>query len=311
MLLVAVLATLAPQAAVAAGNRGDLALADLPALRLETGGLARRQLVAIGRDLVVEGEAMSHVVAVDGSVEVAGRVGGDVITLGGDVHLGPGARVEGDIFVLGGRLEAAPDAFVGGRSVSYPGVSGAFLAVLEAPALGLSPTSPTVVGVKLALLTGWMAVLLVLFATSGREMLSTSRCVIEEPLRAFGIGLTFVLAALITLVALNLAVSALVGVPFVFLLLLVAVLAKLWGMAAVFHALGVMVARRFGRRRMLPLTAATIGLIALGSLKFVPLVGLWVWWLATFVGIGATLVTKFGRREPWIPAAQPIVPALS
>lgn len=308
--LILLLAFGLPIAAFPNTGGSELALAELPALRLEAGGLARRQLVAIGRDLVVEGEALSHVVALDGSVEVVGTVGGDVITLGGDVRLAPGARVEGDIFVLGGRLEAAPDARVGGRSVSYPGVSGAFLTMLEAPALGLEATSPVVVGVKLALLTGWMAVLLVLFSTSGREMLSTSRCVIEEPVRAFGIGLTFVLAGIVTLVALNLTLAALIGIPFVFLVLLTAMLAKLWGMVAVFHAVGIVLARRLGRRRTLPLSAATLGLIVLGAIKLVPLLGLWVWWIATFIGIGASLVTKFGRREPWLIEPRTIAPAL-
>lgn len=273
---------------------------ELPALQLDQGGIARRQLVAIGRDVVVRGEALSHVVAIDGAVRVEGRVAGDVIALGGDVLLAERALVEGDIFVLGGSLEAAPGARVSGRSVTYPGVSGAFLALLEAPALGLDPNSAVVVGVKLALLTGWLAVVVLLFATGGREMLSTSRCVREEPLRAFGIGLTFVLATVVSLVALNLAFAALVGIPFVVLLLLFALVAKLWGTVAVFHALGVVVGSRLGLRRPLPLTAATLGLLLLGGLKFVPYAGLWAWWAVSFVGVGATLVTKFGRREPWL-----------
>lgn len=296
-------------AALAAPERGELA--ELPALRLEQGGIARRQIVAIGRDLVVEGEALSHAVALDGAIRVDGSVAGDVITLGGDVHLAPGARVDGDIFVLGGRLEAEPGAVVGGRSVTYPGVSGAFLTLLEAPALGLERDLRVVLGVKLALLTGWLALLVMLFSGAGRELLSTSRSVVEEPLRAFAVGLSFVLATVVTLVALNLALAALIGIPFVFLLLLLALLAKMWGMAAVFHAVGSVLARRFGVRRPLPLTAATLGLLLLGALKFVPFLGLWVWWLATFVGIGASLVTKFGRREPWLVEVPRSAPALS
>ena len=44
--------------------------ADPVALRLERGSLARRQVVALGRDLLVEGEALSDVVAVDAAVPV-------------------------------------------------------------------------------------------------------------------------------------------------------------------------------------------------------------------------------------------------
>ena len=50
---------------------------------------------------------------------------------------------------------------------------------------------------------------------------------------------------------------------------------------------------------MVPLHAACLGLAVLGVLKFLPWVGVVVWTAATLVGIGATLITKFGRREPW------------
>ena len=41
-------------------------------------------------------------------------------------------------------------------------------------------------------------------------------------------------------------------------------------------------------------------LLALGLLKFDPWIGVWTWTVATFIGVGASLTTKLGRREPWI-----------
>jgi len=52
-------------------------------------------------------------------------------------------------------------------------------------------------------------------------------------------------------------------------------------------------------RRARPLNAATGGLLVLGLLKFLPWVGDWTWTVVTFIGVGAALSTKFGRREPW------------
>jgi hypothetical protein len=43
----------------------------------------------------------------------------------------------------------------------------------------------------------------------------------------------------------------------------------------------------------------------LGIVKLLPWIGVWVWTAATLVGIGATLSTKFGRRERWF-EPQPI-----
>ena len=53
----------------------------------------------------------------------------------------------------------------------------------------------------------------------------------------------------------------------------------------------------------MPLSAATVGLLLLGLVKLVPWFGIWAWTAATFIGVGAALSTKLGRREPWMIAA--------
>ena len=93
--------------------------------------------------------------------------------------------------------------------------------------------------------------------------------------------------------------AALVGVPLLVLLVVVALLFKLWGMTAVFHAFGLWLLRRVTSRRAAPLHAACAGLLALGVLKFFPWVGVVGWTAATLIGVGATVLTKFGRGGPW------------
>ena len=70
-------------------------------------------------------------------------------------------------------------------------------------------------------------------------------------------------------------------------------------MVAVFHALGGWVCGLMKVARPTPLTTATYGLLILGVLKFIPLIGIWTWTVATFIGVGASLDTKLGRREAW------------
>lgn len=269
------------------------------ALRLERGSIARDELVAIGRDLLVEGRALESVAALNGSVEVTGQVDGDVIVLGGDVRLGPAAQVGGDISVVGGVLHAAPDARVGGRAVSYPTASAASLTLLEWPTLGLSSMAPLVIGAKLALLAAWTVLLLMLFAASGRQVLETAEGVSREPFRNFYVGLTGVLALVLTALFFSTFAGGLMGAPLLVLLVLLALILKLWGMVAVFLALGDWIFTRVLKRRARPLNAATLGLLVLGALKFLPVVGVLVWTAATLIGVGATFTTKFGRREPW------------
>jgi hypothetical protein len=272
--------------------------AEASALVLHADSIARRQLVAVGRDLEVHGEARADAVALDGSVWVTGSVDGDVVVLGGDAHLAGSARVGGDVYVVGGVVEVAPGAEVAGRSVSYPEASAAWLTLVEGPALGVAASSPLVLGGKLALLAAWLALVIAFFAASGRQVLSTSQAVRDEPWRCFATGVVGVLALVLTALLFSAFAAALVGVPLLALAVLFSLVLKLWGMVAVFHALGEAVARHAGRRPG-PLNAATLGLALLGLLKLVPYLGLWVWSAATFLGVGAALHTKFGRREPW------------
>lgn len=291
-------AVAAPVAATdSAADGGDGA-----ALVLHRGSVARRQLVALGRDLDLRGEALSDVAALNGSVRISGSVAGDVVVLGGNAHLAPTARVAGDVFALGGSVEAAPGAMIEGRTVSYPTASSAWLTLIEGPALGVQVGSPLVVGGKLALLAAWLALVLVFFSTAGSHVLSTSRDVAAEPLRNFLTGLVGVLALVLTALLFSAFAAALVGVPLLVLAVLLALVLKLWGMVAVFHALGDWLGRRLLRRPPRSLNAATLGLVVLGLLKFVPYVGIWVWSVATFIGVGAALATKFGSREPWFSA---------
>ena len=274
--------------------------AGAPALHLEKGSIARHQLVAVGRDLVVDGEALGDVAALHGSVAVSGSVGGDVVVLSGGVRLAPTARVDGDLFVVGGAIEAAPGARIGGRAVSYPTASSAWLTLLEGPTLGLPGRSPLLIGAKLALLAAWSALLMLFFATSGRQLLGTAESVRREPFRAFFVGLTGIVAMLLTAVFFSAVAGTLFSFPLLVLVVLLALVLKLWGMVAVFCALGDWAARRLFRRpRPRPINAATLGLLLLGALKFVPVVGLWAWSAASLIGVGATLATKFGRNEPW------------
>ena len=272
------------------------------ALRIEEGSVAH-QMVAVGRDLVIEGEALSDVAALDGSVDVSGRVTGDIVVLRGDVRLAPTARVSGDVFVVGGTIRAARGAQTGGRMVSYPNASSAWLTLLEGPSIGLGFASRLVLGAKLALLASWAALLLLFFAASGRQVMETADGVRREPFRSFFVGLTGIVCLLLTGLFFSAFARGVIGVPLLVLVVLLAMVLKLWGMVAVFYALGDWLCRNLLKRRFRPLNAATVGLLVLGAVKFLPWFGVLAWTAATLIGVGAALSTKFGRREPWFEMA--------
>lgn len=278
--------------------------ADSPALVLARGAVARHQIVAVGRDVVVDGEALAGVTALDGTARIAGTVTGDVTVLGGNAELAATAIVRGHVQVLGGRLRAAPGARIEGRTIAYPTFSRAWLTLLEGPSLGLGATSPIVLGAKLGLVAAWLAVTVGLFATSGRSLGAASQEVRSEPLLCFATGLVAVLALFLSLLLLAAALPSAFALPLLALAVLAALAAKLWGTVAVFHAAG---RALLGPRRRLPtLHEACIGLALLAVLKFLPWIGVAIWSAATLVGVGAGLRTRFGHEhEEWLPGEQP------
>lgn len=273
-----------------------------PGLHLEAGSIARQPIVAVGRDVEVDGEALAGVTAINGSVTISGRVRGDVTVLSGNLTLAANAQVEGDALVLGGRFVASRDARLSGRAVAYPTVSSAWLTLLEGPSLGLDARSPLVLGAKLGLVAAWLALTLLLFATAGRPLVRTADEIRVEPLRCFAAGLVGLATIVLSALFFSAILPSLVAMPMLALVILAAFSLKLWGMVAVFHGCGRFLARQLLRNRSLrivQLHAAVLGLLFLGLLKLVPVLGIWVWTAASLVGMGAALRTKFGRFEPW------------
>lgn len=268
------------------------------AIVVERDTVLREQVVALARDLEVRGECRAGAAVLGGDARVSGRIEGDLVVLGGSVRLEEGARVDGDVYAFGGSIVAV-DGTVGGRSVAYPTAPSTWLLLLEGPTVGLDPFSPTVLAAKLALVLAWLVVTVVLLGTGGSAIVRTARVVRDEGIRSFFVGLVAVLAAVLTVVFLSAFLGALVGVPMVVLVVLVALLFKIWGTVAVFVGFGHWLLERLGRRRELALTAALVGLLSLSVFKLMPFVGSWVWTVITLVGVGATLASKFGRLEPW------------
>ncbi|MXW01438.1 MAG: hypothetical protein F4X59_15415 [Holophagales bacterium] len=272
---------------------------DDPAVVVGPDAVARDQLLAIGRDLELRGEARSDAVVLNGDARIDGAVQGDVIVLGGDVALGPSARLGGDVFVLGGRVNAESGAAVEGRTVAYPSAPSSLVLLTEGPVLGQAALSPTVALLNLALLLAWLLVTLVLVAGFDPALTATAQSVLERPFLNFFAGLVAVLAVALTFAVLTAVAPALVGAPLLAVCGVAILVCKLWGTVAVFLAVGArLLPVRLGLAGR-PLAAALCGLLALGLVKMAPYIGGWTWTIVTCVGIGAALDSRLGRRDPW------------
>jgi hypothetical protein len=159
--------------------------------------------------------------------------------------------------------------------------------------------------VILSLLLAWLLAAIVVTLISAREVRYSSIELRASALHCFALGLVALTSFALTAIVLSYLPSV-IGVPLLIALAVFAIVAKIYGAIAVFHALGTMIAgarsrEALDRRRWLrgDLAMVVVGVLILGALRLIPVVGTIIWMLASVFGVGTALATKFGRREPW------------
>ena len=282
-------------------------------IRVGKGEARSGDLVALGRKTFLEGELGGSLVLVGGGEAiVSGRVGGSLVLLGASATVRRGARIDGDVLSLGGSLTFEEDPPVSSdlassRVPSHPQVGGRVRTVsaLEAAVATELQTSPAaslarwpfLLSFRLALLFLWLVATFGLLFVAPRALGTAADGVPGRSAFLAALGATAVLtAAFAGALALSLLPSrlALAG-GVVFLAALVA--AKVWGLAAVFLALGRRLNATSPRGSALfgDPAAAALGLLALGAASLVPVAGPLVWGAASLVGIGVSLASAASR----------------
>jgi hypothetical protein len=290
--------------------------------------------IAIGRNIhvPVDEEVSEAVVVVGGSARVDGRVRDGVVVVGGNLDIGARADVRGEIVVVGGRVLREPGAVVRGRvsDISIGDwrswtIGGVSLPIVDFGDFG---RWLTLFGTafRVALLAVLMATIIVV---ARAPVARVGRSAAAEPVRAFVLGLLaeilFVPALIIGTVSL---VITIIGIPLVIVLLPLAILgafiALLLGFTALACRLGEWIEDRLGWRANSAFLATSIGLFlivaptmlarmlglapepmqwaAFGVLAFGVALEFIVW----TIGLGAALMTGFGRWSTVPPPAPPI-----
>ena len=225
-------------------------------------------------------------------IVVANVISGDLFVVAGTVSFTSAGRVNGDLIYAGSKVSNAQDR-VGGGIYPLFSVEGAVASITKS-------------AVVASLLLAWLVVAVVVTLMSGREVRASSVEVRSSALHCFVVGLVAVTSFVLTAIAFSYLIPYMVGIPLLAALAVFVLLTKVYGMIAMFHAVGTLVAgarsrRQLSSRRWLrgDLAMVVIGLLILGAIRFVPGIGTVVWGLTSVFGVGVALATKFGRREPW------------
>ena len=264
------------------------------------GGTHEGDLVVFGREAVVRGTLRGTLVAVGGDVRVSGRIGRDLIAFGGNVVLESGAEVAGDLLAVGGALEAPGGArpAVAGRVLTVGELEAAFAAEIQTSPLVSRRASALLLAFRLVLLLLWLGAGLLLLRFVPRPVTSAAGLVPGRLATIAAVGAAAVLSAMLLSAFLLLVLPATAGLALAGLLVALLGVAKAFGLAVVFVAVGRRLTR--GARRGTAFfgdpAALSVGLALLGLLSLVPVAGPLLWAVASLLGIGVALVAA-ARRE--------------
>jgi hypothetical protein len=279
---------------------------------------------------------VSHdVTAVGGPVRVEGTVGGDVLSVGSSVYLGPHAVVEGDVTSVGGTIEQDPTAVVHGAKAEV-----GMMPFLRHRGWRVGPiwshrgpwsrVSDLMGSLMSLILSGLLACLVMLVAR--RPLERVDRQLAAQPWQSAAVGLAGciffwpLLAVMTVLLAITI-VGCVLFLLYPFLLLYVALLFLL-GYTAAAYRVGRWLEIRFNRNFGGPYATVLVGVVSLqiwhvlGNLfelvpgpfglfaVFVSLFGALAGMSALIVGFGAVILSRLGLEPGYWPrhGAPPMPP---
>jgi hypothetical protein len=288
--------------------------------------------IAIGRNITVasDEEVSDAVVVVGGSVRVDGRIRNDLVVIGGSATLGPQADVRGDVLVVGGRVNREAGSQLRGSvsDISFgewaPWQFGGWY--IPAVDFGDFGRWLALFGTvfRVTTLALFMAVLLLV---ARAPVARIGNAAAAAPGLAFVTGLAAEILFIPALVAASIAlIVTIIGIPLVVVLvplaLLLGGLAMVLGFTALATRLGEWLEDRVGWRGHNAFLAAALGLVVIISPTliarvlgvtpgvgiagfFLLMTGVVIEFVIWTIGLGATLLTGFGR---WSTAPPPVPP---
>src|SRR5690349_7060987 len=174
--------------------------------------------------------------AYGGALTISSVIGGDLLVIGGSVTFEGNGRVDGNLIHAGSKIKNA-DSRVRGRI--FP------LASLEGAAGAMTKNA-----IVASLLLVWLIAAIVVTLMSGREIRFSSIEVRTSALHCFVVGLVAITSFVLTAIAFSYLVPYVIGIPLLAALAVFAVLTKVYGMIAIFHALGTIIAGSRNRSQL-------------------------------------------------------------
>jgi hypothetical protein len=254
----------------------------------------RRSQTSVGRPLDVREPVAGNVVGILSKVTIASHVTGNVVVWGGDVVFEPGGSVDGNLSIFGGDVLGARGPLPVAGAVSTPGS----LLRLYLDEMHRAPWEETsrlsaLRGLRVLGLAVWLLGSLALLYVFGSPFARAAAAADGDWGRALLAGALGVLTMFLTASASLALLPAALSIPIALAVAAFGVVAKIFGMGALFLFVGQKLLRDFAPAKR-PLALAA-GFALVGGLSLVPFVGALAWSIASIVAVGIALASRFGR----------------
>lgn len=253
-------------------------------------------IVKIGSDVMIEkGQKIHSVVAIGGQVTVSGAVEKSVVAIGGSVVLTKTAVVKGNVVSLGGVIVIARDAEVGG-DLTEINSSNLYETLTTALSSEWEGWSWIFAVISLSIFLVILVLALLIAALLPKPVRIVSEAIHENTFKVILCGILGLV--LIAPLALLLTISV-VGIALIPLEVIVVVCSVLLGFIAVARIIGGKFLSLLKRPNPGIVRETFWGLLILWLIGWIPYIGWMVKAIAIVIGLGATLVTRFGTHQGW------------
>lgn len=235
---------------------------------------------------VVDGDINSY----GGRVEIAGLVKGDVTSYGGGITLDDTAQINGDVEANGGGITRASGAYVGGD--------------IEKNRASFSPTNlpfwgPVGFPFPVVSVIIWALIAAALAHWFPQRTLRVGEVMFSRLPRSLAVGALSWVLGLILAVILALTI---IGIPVTLAIVLVLAAGGILGNVAIGWLIGRALLQHIARRDHSPVVEAVVGVVILALIEAIPFVGFLFSVFIALLGVGATLLSRFGSRR-WRPSS--------
>lgn len=260
------------------------------------GAAEDKSIIKIGSDVTVEaGQKVRTVVAIGGQITVNGTVEKNVVAVGGSVVLTKTAVVEGNVVALGGVIVIGRDARVDG-SLTEINSSNLYETLAAALSTEWEGWSWIFAIISLSIFLVILVLALLTVALLPKPVRVISEAIRENTFKVVLCGLLGLV--LIAPLALLLTISV-VGIALIPLEVIIVACSIILGFISVGQLIGSRALHLLRRPNPGMIRETFWGLIILWIVGWIPYIGWMVKAVAIVVGLGATLITRFGTHQGW------------